>query len=204
MPQILVEQLAKRYSVAERDPGLAGAVRGIFHRRRRTIDALIDVSFSLEAGELLGFIGPNGAGKSTTIKILSGILRPDGGRVEVGGLVPARRSHSSRRAHRRRVRTAHATLVGSSRHRRIRSVARHLPRRERGVQADARRAGRDAPPRAAARSAGATIVARPTHARRDRVGATPRAAHSLSRRADDRSRRALQARRARVREAPQS
>ena len=99
MPQILVEQLAKRYSVAERDPGLAGAVRGIFHRRRRTIDALIDVSFSLEAGELLGFIGPNGAGKSTTIKILSGILRPDGGRVEVGGLVP----HADRIRHVERI-----------------------------------------------------------------------------------------------------
>jgi ABC-2 type transport system ATP-binding protein len=88
MPQILVEQLAKRYSVAERDPGFGGAVRGIFRRRHRTVEALKDVSFSLEAGELLGFIGPNGAGKSTTIKILSGILRPDGGRVEVGGLVP--------------------------------------------------------------------------------------------------------------------
>jgi len=88
MPQILVEQLAKRYYVAERDPGIAGAVKGIFRRRRRIIDALKDVSFSLEPGELLGFIGPNGAGKSTTIKILSGILRPDGGRVEVGGLVP--------------------------------------------------------------------------------------------------------------------
>jgi len=99
MPQILVEQLAKRYSVAERDPGLAGAVRGIFLRRRRTIDALIDVSFSLEAGELLGFIGPNGAGKSTTIKILSGILRPDGGRVEVGGLVP----HADRIRHVERI-----------------------------------------------------------------------------------------------------
>jgi len=99
MPQILVEQLAKRYSVAERDPGLAGAVRGIFHRRRRTIDALVDVSFSLEAGELLGFIGPNGAGKSTTIKILSGILRPDGGRVEVGGLVP----HADRIRHVERI-----------------------------------------------------------------------------------------------------
>ncbi len=99
MPQILVEQLAKRYSVAERDPGLAGALRGIFHRRRRTIDALIDVSFSLEAGELLGFIGPNGAGKSTTIKILSGILRPDGGRVEVGGLVP----HADRIRHVERI-----------------------------------------------------------------------------------------------------
>jgi len=65
-----------------------GAANGLFRRRRRTIEALKDVSFNLEAGELLGFIGPNGAGKSTTIKILSGILRPDEGRVEVAGLVP--------------------------------------------------------------------------------------------------------------------
>ncbi|MGV3710212.1 MAG: ABC transporter ATP-binding protein, partial [Gemmatimonas sp.] len=54
----------------------------------RTVHALTDVSFSLERGEMLGFIGPNGAGKSTTIKILAGILRPDGGRVTVDGLVP--------------------------------------------------------------------------------------------------------------------
>src|SRR4029079_1040146 len=59
-----------------------------FHRRKRAIKALEDVSFTLERGELAGFIGPNGAGKSTTIKILSGILRPDSGRVEVDGLVP--------------------------------------------------------------------------------------------------------------------
>src|SRR4029079_10833530 len=59
-----------------------------FHRRKRAIKALEDVSFTLERGELAGFIGPNGAGKSTTIKILSGILRPDAGRVEVEGLVP--------------------------------------------------------------------------------------------------------------------
>jgi ABC-2 type transport system ATP-binding protein len=88
MPQILVEDLAKVYRVAERDRGVMGAVRGLVHRRYRAIEALKDVSFSLEAGELLGFIGPNGAGKSTTIKILSGILRPTSGRVEVGGLVP--------------------------------------------------------------------------------------------------------------------
>lgn len=88
MPQILVQDLAKTYRVAERDPGLMGAVRGLVRRRWRTVEALKGVSFSLEAGELLGFIGPNGAGKSTTIKILSGILRPDGGRVEVCGLVP--------------------------------------------------------------------------------------------------------------------
>ena len=88
MPQIVVENLTKRYRVAERDAGAFGALKGLFVRRSRIIEALDRVSFSLEAGELLGFIGPNGAGKSTTIKILSGILRPTSGRVEVGGLVP--------------------------------------------------------------------------------------------------------------------
>src|SRR5690242_16561642 len=88
MPQILVEALAKTYRVAERAPGLTGALRGLVRRRWRQVHALVDVSFSLEAGELLAFIGPNGAGKSTTVKILSGILRPTSGRVEVGGLVP--------------------------------------------------------------------------------------------------------------------
>src|SRR5882672_8757187 len=88
MPQILVEALAKTYRVAERAPGLTGALRGLVRRRWRDVHALADVSFSLEAGELLAFIGPNGAGKSTTVKILSGILRPTSSRVEVGGLVP--------------------------------------------------------------------------------------------------------------------
>ncbi len=88
MAQINVENLSKTYRIAARDPGLAGAVRGLFRRRHKEIVALDAVSFSLEKGELLGFIGPNGAGKSTTIKILSGILRPTSGRCEVGGLVP--------------------------------------------------------------------------------------------------------------------
>jgi len=88
MPQIVVEALAKTYRIAERAPGLAGALRGLVRRQWRPVQALVDVSFSLEAGELLAFIGPNGAGKSTTVKILSGILRPTSGRVEVGGLIP--------------------------------------------------------------------------------------------------------------------
>lgn len=88
MPQILVEALAKTYRVAERATGLTGALGGLLRRRSRDIHALADVSFSLEAGELLAFIGPNGAGKSTTVKILSGILRPTSGRVEVAGIVP--------------------------------------------------------------------------------------------------------------------
>ncbi len=88
MAQITVEDLSKRYFIAQRDPGIAGAFRGLFHRRTREIVALDHVSFSLERGELLGFIGPNGAGKSTTIKILSGILRPSGGRCVIDGRVP--------------------------------------------------------------------------------------------------------------------
>ncbi|MDM0033520.1 ABC transporter ATP-binding protein [Variovorax sp. J22P271] len=88
MPHIRVERLVKTYRISERDPGLLGAMRGLLQRRQRTVEALSGVSFALERGELLGFIGPNGAGKSTTIKILAGILRPDSGRVEVGGRDP--------------------------------------------------------------------------------------------------------------------
>jgi len=90
MPQILVEELSKTYRIAEREAGVAGALKGLVHRRWRAIEALTDVSFAVEAGELVGLIGPNGAGKSTTIKILSGILEPTSGRCEVDGLVPWR------------------------------------------------------------------------------------------------------------------
>ena len=88
MAPIVVQQLSKTYRIHERDPGLRGAVRALLRPRHRTVQALADVSFTLAPGELLAFIGPNGAGKSTTIKILAGILRPDGGRVSVGGLDP--------------------------------------------------------------------------------------------------------------------
>lgn len=51
MAQIVVENLSKSYEIAERDPGLLGAARGLFRRRRRVIEALRDVSFSLERGD---------------------------------------------------------------------------------------------------------------------------------------------------------
>ena len=95
MPQILVEGLSKTFRIAERKPGLWGAFGGLLQRRYRSVDALREVSFSIDEGELVGYIGPNGAGKSTTIKILSGILVPNSGRCEIQGRVPwkQRREH---------------------------------------------------------------------------------------------------------------
>ncbi|MBN2309027.1 MAG: ATP-binding cassette domain-containing protein [Candidatus Hydrogenedentes bacterium] len=91
MSQIVVENLVKTFQVAERSPGMWGALKGVIHRRHRTVYALDGVSFAIEPGELVGYIGPNGAGKSTTVKILSGILVPDSGRCEVLGRVPWQR-----------------------------------------------------------------------------------------------------------------
>ena len=62
--------------------------KGSLLREKETVQALKGISFSVDKGELVGYIGPNGAGKSTTVKILSGILTPDGGEAVVGGIVP--------------------------------------------------------------------------------------------------------------------
>jgi ABC-2 type transport system ATP-binding protein len=88
MPLIAVQDLVKTFQIAERDKGLWGALRGVVRRRKRTVRALDGVSFTIEAGELVGYIGPNGAGKSTTIKILSGILVPSSGVCRVADRIP--------------------------------------------------------------------------------------------------------------------
>jgi ABC-2 type transport system ATP-binding protein len=88
MAQVVVDNLVKTFRIAERRPGMWGALRGVMNRRYRIVRALDGLSFSIEAGELVGYIGPNGAGKSTTVKVLAGILVPDSGRCEVLGRVP--------------------------------------------------------------------------------------------------------------------
>src|SRR5712691_7508786 len=88
---IEVEHLRKCYRVHRRPPGLAGALRSLFHRPYETFKAVDDLSFSIAAGERVGFLGPNGAGKTTTLKMLSGLLYPTGGRVQVAGHLPQRR-----------------------------------------------------------------------------------------------------------------
>lgn len=85
---ITMENVCKSYKVARRNAGLKEACKSLFHREYETIQALSDVSFTIQDGEMVGYIGPNGAGKSSTIKILSGILTPDSGICKVNGRVP--------------------------------------------------------------------------------------------------------------------
>jgi ABC-2 type transport system ATP-binding protein len=88
MPQIIVENLTKTFHVAQRRSGTWGAVRGLVDRKYRTVRAIEDISFSIDAGELVGYIGPNGAGKSTTVKVLAGILVPDSGQCRICNRIP--------------------------------------------------------------------------------------------------------------------
>ncbi|HTV72346.1 MAG TPA: ATP-binding cassette domain-containing protein [Candidatus Acidoferrales bacterium] len=88
MPIIQTRDLRKVFRSIKRAPGALGALRTLFTREYVDKVAVDGITMSLEAGELVGYIGPNGAGKSTTIKMLTGILTPTSGMIEVAGLVP--------------------------------------------------------------------------------------------------------------------
>lgn len=94
MSHIRADGLVKRYPVALKDPGLGGTIRHFFKRTYRQVEAVKGVSFSLEPGEMVGFLGPNGAGKTTTLKLLSGLIHPSQGQVEVAGHQPYRRENA--------------------------------------------------------------------------------------------------------------
>ncbi len=85
---IELRHIRKEFRVAKRGSGFGQAVKALFHKEYETIHALQDVSFTIGDGEMVGYIGPNGAGKSSTIKIMSGILTPDGGTCRINGRVP--------------------------------------------------------------------------------------------------------------------
>ncbi|MCX5660173.1 MAG: ATP-binding cassette domain-containing protein [Planctomycetota bacterium] len=88
MPIIVAEHLSKSYRAAAKEPGMLGTLRHFVRRRYRLIEAVRDVSFSIEPGEIVGFLGPNGAGKTTALKMLSGLIHPTAGRCEVAGHTP--------------------------------------------------------------------------------------------------------------------
>jgi ABC-2 type transport system ATP-binding protein len=100
MPQIQLTNIRKTFKVYERPDGKWALFRGAFARTMRTVTALDGVSFAVNEGELVGYIGPNGAGKSTTVKVMSGILTPDGGECVISGRTPWKE------------RTAHVARIG--------------------------------------------------------------------------------------------
>ncbi len=83
-----MRDLVKDFRSPKRQPGFLGGVRTLITQENVVTRAVDRVSFDLEEGELVGYLGPNGAGKSTTIKMLTGILVPTSGTVNVAGLVP--------------------------------------------------------------------------------------------------------------------
>ncbi|MEY8313121.1 ATP-binding cassette domain-containing protein [Oscillospiraceae bacterium 42-9] len=88
MSFIEVTNLCKEYRIAKQEKGITGAVKSLFHREYTVKEAVKNVSFSLDKGEVVGYIGPNGAGKSTTIKMLSGVLLPTSGVAKIGDIIP--------------------------------------------------------------------------------------------------------------------
>jgi ABC-2 type transport system ATP-binding protein len=91
---IHARELTKHFKVHRRPPGFVSALKSLVHRTYDTVKAVDGVTFTIERGERVGFLGPNGAGKTTTLKVLSGLLHPTSGEVEVEGHVPFRREAS--------------------------------------------------------------------------------------------------------------
>lgn len=90
MPAIEVSHLHKTFQSKRKAAGMGGSLRALVKPEYTSVEAVRDLTFQMEEGELLGFIGPNGAGKSTTIKMLTGILHPTSGQAKVLGYVPWR------------------------------------------------------------------------------------------------------------------
>lgn len=88
MAIIDVNNLRKTYTFHKKAPGLANSFKSLFKRETLTTEAVKNISFSIEEGELVGFLGPNGAGKTTTLKMLAGILYPTSGEARVLGYTP--------------------------------------------------------------------------------------------------------------------
>lgn len=91
MKIIEVKNLNKKFKIKEKEKGLKGSLKSMVKPKYKTINAVNNISFEVEKGEILAFIGPNGAGKSTTIKMLTGILYPTDGEIKVLGLEPSKK-----------------------------------------------------------------------------------------------------------------
>lgn len=87
---IQVEHLTKTYDTYKRGSGFKETLKSFFKREHVRINAVDDISFTVEQGDIIGLLGPNGAGKSTTIKMLTGALFPTSGNIDVLGYSPSK------------------------------------------------------------------------------------------------------------------
>jgi ABC-2 type transport system ATP-binding protein len=85
---IKVNRLSKSFEYYKKELGLRNSIRNLFYREKLIKEAVKEISFEIEEGEMVGFLGPNGAGKTTTLKMLSGILHPTAGEARVLGFTP--------------------------------------------------------------------------------------------------------------------
>ena len=90
MAVITVKNLSKSFKVKLKEKGLKGSLKSLVKPKYKIIKAVKNISFSIEKGEMIAFIGPNGAGKSTSIKMMTGILFPEKGKIDVLGLDPTK------------------------------------------------------------------------------------------------------------------
>lgn len=90
MSTIEVKNLSKSFKVKLKDKGLKGSLKSIIKPKYKIVKAVKNISFKVEKGEIIAFIGPNGAGKSTTIKMMTSILYPDKGNINILGLDPTK------------------------------------------------------------------------------------------------------------------
>ncbi|MBE0335708.1 ABC transporter ATP-binding protein [Paenibacillus sp. 23TSA30-6] len=97
MPSITLNQLSKTFTYYKKEPGVRKSLQNLFRREKLTKEAVRDVSFTIEEGEIVGFLGPNGAGKTTTLKMLSGILHPTDGEASILGFTPWKRQKEFKR-----------------------------------------------------------------------------------------------------------
>ena len=82
---IYAEHLRKEFKKTVKEPGLKGSFKALFRPQKEIVVAAQDISFHVPEGEILGFIGPNGSGKTTTMKMLTGIIKPDSGKITING-----------------------------------------------------------------------------------------------------------------------
>ncbi len=97
MSVIEIRGLKKSYRVYQKKEGLGAALRGLFHREYREVEAVRGIDLNVEESEFVAFLGPNGAGKTTTLKLLSGVINPTSGTAHVLGFVPWERDNAYRR-----------------------------------------------------------------------------------------------------------